>query len=168
MIRTTFMAVPARRSVMAAKVGVVAATTTVLGLLAVGISYGAVQWILSGRGVAAGLDHPGVPRMLAASVVLAPVSALVGMGMGAILRHSAITIVTTITLLFVVPSLLDEQDHISASILHTMVLQSWQRLTFEPSGQTWPWTAAGAWTALAGWALVATLLTVFASSRRDE
>ncbi|WP_448700161.1 ABC transporter permease [Streptomyces avidinii] len=169
MIRTTFAAVPARRSVMAAKVGVVTAATTAFGLVAVLASYGGVQWILSGHGAAAGLGHPGVPRLLAASVVLAPVSALVGMGMGVVIRHSVPTIVATITLLFVVPSLLDPKDYLSATFLHTMVLQAWQRLTYESAtAELWPWSHTGAWTVLAVWALVATVLTVFSSDRRDH
>jgi hypothetical protein len=169
MIRTTFTAVPARRSVMVAKVAVVAGTTTAFGVIAVLTSYGAVQWILSGRDAAAGLGHPGVLRLLTASVVLALVSALVGMGMGAIIRHSVLTIVATITLLFVVPTLLNEREHLTATILHTMVFQAWQRLTYdEITGEPFPWTKTGAWSVLAVWALVATALTVFSSDRRDQ
>jgi hypothetical protein len=169
MIRTTFTAVPARRSVMLAKVAVVTAATTALGAIAVLSSYGAVQWILSGHDAAAGLGHPGVLRLLAASVVLAPVCALVGMAMGTLIRHSMLTIVATITLLFVLPTLLNEREHLSATILHMLVSQAWQRLTYdEATGEMYPWTTTGAWTVLAVWALVAAALTVFSSHRRDQ
>ncbi|MFJ3928551.1 ABC transporter permease [Streptomyces sp. NPDC090022] len=169
MIRTTFTAVPARRSVMVAKVVVVTAVTTAFGALAVLCSYAGVQWILSGQDAAAGLGHPGVPQLLAASVVLAPVCALIGMAMGALIRHSVLTIIATITLLFVLPSLLNGQQRLGATILHTLVLQAWQRLTYDDAtGDPFPWTTTGAWTVLAVWTVVAAAVTVFSADRRDQ
>ncbi|WP_406116292.1 ABC transporter permease [Streptomyces sp. NBC_01014] len=169
LIRTTFTAVPARRSVMVAKVGVVAATTGVFGVLVALFSFGVAQLILSGRGADAGLGHHGVLRLLAASAALSPVSALVGMGMAAVIRHSVLTIVATVVLLFVLPSLLSSRKHLTVTILHTTVLQAWRRLSFDPSPtDPWQWTTTGAWTVLAGWALAATVLAVLTPNHRDQ
>lgn len=169
MIRTTFTAVPARRSVMAAKVVVVVATTTVFGAVVALASFGVAQWILSGRDAGVGLGHPGALRLVVASALLAPVSALVGMGMAAVIRHSVLTIVTTITLLFVLPTVLSSHRHFSVDILHMMVSQAWRRLAYDQSSTAaWPWTTTGAWTVYAVWALVAIVLAVFSSDRRDQ
>ncbi|MEV7116814.1 ABC transporter permease [Streptomyces anulatus] len=169
MIRTTFTAVPARRSVMAAKVGAVTAATTIFGMVMALVSFCVAQGILSGRDAAVGLGHDGVLRLLLASALLAPVSALIGMALAAIIRHSVLTIVATVVLFFVVPSMLNAREHLSATVLHMTVLQAWQRLTYdEISDALWPWTATGAWTVLGIWALVAAVLVVFSADRRDQ
>lgn len=169
LIRTTFTAVPARRSVLAAKVAVVTANTTVLGAGLALASFGAAQAILSGRDAAVGLGHHGVVRLLLASAALAPVSALVGMGLAAVIRHSVLTIVATISLLFVLPSLLSSRKHLPVSVLHMTVLQAWERIGHDQGSTTpWPWTVPGACAVLAVWALVATLLAVLTSNHRDQ
>ncbi|MER7773290.1 ABC transporter permease [Kitasatospora sp. NPDC096140] len=169
MIRTTFTAVPARRSVMAAKMAVVTVTTTVLGMALALASFGAAQGILSGQDAAVGFSHHGVVRLLVASAVLAPVSALVGMGLAAVIRHSVLTIVATITLLFVLPSLLNSQKHLTVSLLHMTVLQAWGRIGRDQATTAmWPWTVAGACTVLAVWVVVAAMLALFTSNHRDQ
>ncbi|WNM31443.1 ABC transporter permease [Streptomyces sp. Li-HN-5-11] len=169
MIRTTFTAVPARRSVMAAKVAVVVATTTALGVVVALLSFGAAQAVLSGQDAAVGLGHTGIPRLLVASALLAPVSALVGMGLAALIRNSVLTIVVTIALLFVIPSVLNGRSHLQASILHMTILQAWHRIGHDiATGEQWPWTVGGACTVLAVWSLAAAALAVLGPSHRDQ
>ncbi|MFI9366724.1 ABC transporter permease [Kitasatospora sp. NPDC053057] len=169
MIRTTFAAVPARTSVMAAKLAVVTAATTLLGVACAFGSYAAAQAVLAGQDVAVGLGHPGMMRLLLASVLLAPVSALVGMGLAAVIRHSVLTIVATIALLFVVPSMLDDRSHFGVSLVHMTIPQAWDRLGHAPaSSPQWPWTVWGAFLVLAVWVLVAAALTVFTTNHRDQ
>ncbi|MCX4750436.1 ABC transporter permease [Kitasatospora sp. NBC_01287] len=169
MIRTTFTAVPARRSVMAAKVAVVTASATAFGAALVLVSYCVTQVILSGDHASAGLGHSGVVRMLVASSVLAPVSALVGMGLAAVIRHSVLTIVVTIALFFILPSLLDSQKLLTVSILHMTILQAWGRICFEQSTTArFPWTVPGACLVLAIWGLVSLVLAIFTSNHRDQ
>ncbi|WP_018215881.1 ABC transporter permease [Salinispora vitiensis] len=168
MIRTTFTAVPARRAVLAAKAVVIAGSTAAFGAVVAVASFGLTQGILSGRDSAVGFGDPAALRLLAATALLAPLSALVGMGMAAVFRNSALTIVATITLLFMLPSLLSGRQHLGATILHMMVLPAWQRLTFvDTEGTPWPWTTTGAWSVLATWAAVATGLVVLPWNRRD-
>ncbi|MFE4972641.1 ABC transporter permease [Kitasatospora sp. NPDC056651] len=169
MIRTTFTAVPARGAVMAAKVAVVALVTTGLGAVLALASFGAAQAVLSGEHAAVGLGHEGVLRLLAASALLAPVSALVGMGLATLIRHSALTIVATIALLFVLPSLLNSRKHLSVSLLHLTVVQAWGRIGHEQSTtEQWPWTVGGACVVLGAWALVAAAATVLVPNHRDQ
>ncbi|MFF4385041.1 ABC transporter permease [Kitasatospora sp. NPDC001547] len=169
MIRTTFTAVPARSSVMAAKLAVVAVATTVLGVATALASYGAAQAVLSGQDAAVGLGHPGILRLLVASAVLAPVSALVGMGIAAVIRHSVLTIVATIAVLFVIPSMLNSRSQFGASLVHMTISQAWQRIGHEQATtEMWPWTVGGACVVLAVWSLVAGALTVYTASHRDQ
>ncbi|MEU3372470.1 hypothetical protein ABZ734_18615 [Streptomyces sp. NPDC006660] len=70
-IRTTFAAVPARRSVVAAKMAVVSAVMLGYGTVVAGTSFGVTQALLSGRGIGLSLDHPGALRAVAASALLA-------------------------------------------------------------------------------------------------
>ncbi|MFD5799513.1 ABC transporter permease [Streptomyces diastatochromogenes] len=168
-IRTTFTAVPARRSVMAAKVAVVTAATTALGVGAALLSFGAAQGILAGQDAAVGLGHHNVVRLLAISAALAPVSALVGMGLATLIRHSVLTIVATIALLFVIPSVLNTRSHLSASILHMTILQAWRRIGYgQAPTEMWPWTVVGACAVLAVWALVAAALAILTPNHRDQ
>lgn len=168
MIRTTVTAVPARRAVMAAKVVVIAGTTSAFGSVVALASFGLTQGILSRRGAAVGFGDPTALRLQAATAVLALVSALVGMGMAAVIKNGALTIVATSTLLLVLPSLFNGRQHMGATIRHMMVLPAWQRLTFvDTAGMPWPWTTTGAWSVLAIWAAVATALVALLSNRQD-
>ncbi|MFI9366725.1 ABC transporter permease [Kitasatospora sp. NPDC053057] len=169
MIRTTFTVVPARSAVMAAKAAAVTAATTLLGAGAALASYVAAQVVLSGEDLAVGPGHSGVLRLILASVLLAPVSALVGMGVAAVIRHNVAAIVATVALLFVIPSLLNARSRVSVDALHMTVLQAWDRLGHgQPAAVEWPWTAGGACLVLTVWTLVAAALVVFSANRRDQ
>ncbi|MFF3334798.1 ABC transporter permease [Streptomyces sp. NPDC002888] len=169
MIRTTFTAVPARRSVMAAKVAVIVGAATALGVVAALLSYGAAQAVLSGEDVGVGLGHPGIVRLLIASAALAPVAALVGMGLAALIRHSVLTIVVTIALLFVIPSVINGQSHFGASLLHMTILQAWRRIGYDQAvGEMWPWTVGGAYIVLVVWSLIAAGLAIITPNHRDQ
>ncbi|MEV6118870.1 ABC transporter permease [Streptomyces sp. NPDC052109] len=169
MIRTTFTAVPARSAVMAAKVAVITVATTALGVVLAFASYGATQVVMSGQNLAVGPGHPGIPRMLVASALLAPVCALVGMAVAAVVRHSVATIVTTTALFFVLPTLLNDRSRLSASFLHMTIQQAWGRIAQgQATGEEWPWTVGGACVVLAVWSLLAATLAVFSANKRDQ
>jgi ABC-2 type transport system permease protein len=89
LIRTTFAAVPRRWAVLAAKAAVAGAAALIAGeLLASGLFF-LTQAILSGHHRGISLAHPGVPGAVLAAGLLLPVCALVGLGLGAIIRHTA-------------------------------------------------------------------------------
>ncbi|RFU84837.1 ABC transporter permease [Streptomyces triticagri] len=169
LIRTTFVAVPARRSLLGAKVLVVSAVTTVLGGCAALGSFLLTQAILSGRGVGVSLGHPGAWRVVLASALIAPVCALFGMAVGVILRHTATTLALTFGVLVVLPPAFSEERHWSAVVNHAQPFMAWNRLTdvpYEPAAH--PWSTAGAWSVYAVWALVAAAVTVLVPHRRDR
>ncbi|EPH40069.1 ABC transporter permease [Streptomyces aurantiacus] len=169
LIRTTFAAVPARRSVMAAKAAVVAAVTTVFGALVALVSFFSTQAILSGKDLGVSLGHPGALRVVVASALLTPVAALVGMAIGTLLRHMGSTIVATVATLLVLPMVVSPDRYWSALIAHALPYPAWRRLT-EPGAhfEAYPWSAGGAWTVYAVWALAAVAVTVFSVERRDQ
>jgi ABC-2 type transport system permease protein len=170
LIRTTFAAVPARRSVMAAKFSVVTAVLLVFGTVIAAASFGVTQAILSGRHVGLSIAYPGALRLVAASALLAPVSAAIGMGIGALIRHSASTIIITTAVLLLLPILIDSQIHQWVMDLHNaMPMPAWERLVFpgNPAFGGRQATITGSWLVFALWPLTAVILAMTAVHRRD-
>jgi ABC-2 type transport system permease protein len=99
LIRTTFAAAPRRRAVLAAKAVVLGAVTLAVGEVVVFASFFLSQAILSGHGLGVSLATPGVPgKVLAAGLVLC-VCTLLGLALGAIIRHTAGGIAATIAVI---------------------------------------------------------------------
>ncbi len=89
LIRTTFAAVPRRRAVLAAKAAVTGAVTLVAGQVVAFVSFFAVQAVLSGHDLSVSLSRPGVSGAVLAEGLLLCVCALIGVALGAIIRHTA-------------------------------------------------------------------------------
>ncbi|MEU9962278.1 ABC transporter permease [Streptomyces sp. NPDC050982] len=169
MIRTTFTAVPARRSVMAAKVCVVTAVTTVFGAVVAAASFGLTQAVLSGRHIGVAIDHPGVLRVVMASALLAPVSAILGMALGTLIRHSAATMTASVVILLLLPLVFSADRHWAAVVDHALPTGAWIRLVdVDQQAVAYPWTLTGAWTVYAVWALAAAAVAVISVQRRDQ
>ncbi|MFG2563159.1 ABC transporter permease [Streptomyces sp. NPDC048496] len=171
LIRTTTVAVPARGSVVLAKAVVVAALWTAVGTVIATGSFLVSQAILNGRHAGVPITHPGVLRALVASALLAPVCALIGLGLGVLIRHSSATVVTTVFTLLMLPTLFSQSKHWSADINHAMVISAWRRLVqnWGPSPESHVFTATvpGSWIVYALWPLVAVVLAVVVVRRRD-
>ncbi|MER7723944.1 ABC transporter permease [Streptomyces sp. NPDC096323] len=170
LIRTTFTAVPARRSVTAAKALVLTAVTTVFGTLVALASFASTQAILSGRDASVTLSHPGAVRLVVASALLAPVAALAGLAIGAVIRHTGGSVVGCVVVLLLLPMVLSDRRHLTAVLQHTLPFSAWERLSVSDLHATvlYPWTASGAWTVYAFWALLAGAVAVLAVHRRDQ
>ncbi|MEV6812830.1 hypothetical protein [Micromonospora sp. NPDC051296] len=170
--RTTFAAVPRRRAVAAAKVVVLTGVLTVLGVLGAAAAFAVSQAILAGVGAGMSVGEPGALRGIAASALLIPLCALIGMALAALTRHTAPAIVTAATVLLLLPTAVNEDERWSALLRHAMPVPAWQRLV-EPGGpppwmtDMYPATVSGAWTTYAVWAAVAAVVTVLALHRRD-
>ncbi|WP_031154409.1 ABC transporter permease [Streptomyces xanthophaeus] len=171
LIRTTTVAVPARGAVVLAKAAVTATLWTAVGTVVSTGSFLVSQAVLSGRHAAVPLTHPGVLRALVASALLAPVCALIGLGLGVLLRHSAATMVTSVLTLLMLPPMFSESDRWSADINHAMVSAAWKRLVqnWEPDPASLGHTATvpGSWTVYALWPLIAVALAALVVRRRD-
>ena len=104
LIRTTFAVVPRRRAVIAAKAAVVGVVTLLAGELIAFATFFTGQWALSAQHLNVTLAHPGALRgVLAAGFYLA-VMAWVGMGLGAVIRHTAGAITAMVGVVFLLPT----------------------------------------------------------------
>ncbi|MFD8480313.1 ABC transporter permease subunit [Kitasatospora sp. NPDC059673] len=170
LLRTTFAAVPARTELMAAKLVVVAATATGFGLLVASVSFWLDEAILAGRYGGVSIGDPGALRLLLASVLLAPVGALVGLALGAVIRHSVTAMVALFALLFMVPMFVRDNTHFGAVVAHAQPFNAWDRLGLvgELTGVPYPSSIGGAWTVYPVWAALAVLLALFTVPRRDQ
>lgn len=168
-IRPTLAAVPARRSVMAAKVAVLTTVTTVFGAFVAAASFGLTQAILNGRDLGVSIAHPGAVQVVLASALLAPVCALTGMALGAVIRQTAATMTASAVVLVLIPLMLTEGRHWSAVVAHATPYRAWLRLATPHSDPTpFPWTTSGAWTCYAVWLLAAATLAITSLHRRDQ
>jgi hypothetical protein len=100
LIRTTFTAVPQRLAVLAAKAAVAGAAALIAGELLAFACFFFTQAILSRHHRGLTLSHPGALRaVLAAGFVLAA-CAIAGVGVGAVIRHTAGAIAAAVTVIY--------------------------------------------------------------------
>ena len=167
MIRATLSAVPQRRTVLAAKGIVFAATALVIGLFASFVAYLLGQALLSGNAPTTSLGDPHVLRAVVGGGLYLAGLGLLGLGLGTIIRASAGAISALFGLLFVPP------------IIMALLPQSWQD-TVDPylpfnagrqvfavvhdSGSLGSWTGYGVFCI---YAAVALLLGALLIERRD-
>lgn len=100
MIRSTFSAMPSRRLVLAAKAATVAVFTFPIALLCDVVGFELGQRIFAGKHIQVALSHPGVVRAIVFGAVAASLVAVIGVGLGALIRHTAAA-TTTLTLIIV-------------------------------------------------------------------
>jgi hypothetical protein len=89
MIRSTFTAMPARRVVLAAKAATVALFVFPVALLGNIVGFELGQRILAGKHLQVALSHPGVPQAILFGAVAASLVAIIGVGLGGVIRHTA-------------------------------------------------------------------------------
>ncbi len=99
-IRTTYAAVPQRLAVLAAKAGVVGTVALVFGELLAFTSFFLSEAVLSGHHRGMSLSHPGVPGAVLAAGFSLFVIAMVGLGLGAMIRHTAGAVATLPALIY--------------------------------------------------------------------
>ncbi|HTX28628.1 MAG TPA: ABC transporter permease [Streptosporangiaceae bacterium] len=99
LIRTTFAAVPHRRAVLAAKAAVTGAVTLVAGEIVAFATFFVAQALLSSHHLGVSLSHPGALGAVLADGLILPVTALMGVGLGAITRHTAGGIAAVVALI---------------------------------------------------------------------
>ncbi|MER7173264.1 ABC transporter permease subunit [Streptomyces mesophilus] len=167
-IRTTLTAVPDRRAVILAKAAVVTGVMTVLGAVVACAGLLLTQFLLRDHG-GVSLADPDALRAVAGSALLAPLCALVGMAIGALVRHAAGAIVGAILTLLLLPALFQGETYRwVAEIGNAMPLSAWEALTGNHwGGGRYPVTVAEAWVVYTAWAACALLVAVEAVRRRD-
>ena len=89
MIRSTFTAMPTRRLVLAAKAAVTAAFVFPVALLADVVSFEVGQRIFTGKHLQVSFGHPGVLQAVVFGAVAVSLIAIIGVGLGGLIRHTA-------------------------------------------------------------------------------
>ena len=115
MIRATFAAVPRRPLVLAAKAAVLGAVTLAAGEIVAFAAFFAGQAALRAPAPHATLGQSGVLRAVLMARAYPALVALIGLGIGAIIRHTAGGICALVGVLFVLPLLF-----VSPSLQNTM------------------------------------------------
>ena len=105
MIRATFAAAPRRPLVLGAKAAVLGTVTLVTGEIVAFAAFLAGQAALQAPAPHATLGQPGVLRAVLVAGAYPALMALVGLGLGAIIRHTAGAICALVGVLFVLPLL---------------------------------------------------------------
>ena len=106
MIRATFAAAPRRPLVLAAKAAIVAAVALVAGEILAFVAFGVGEAVLKNPAPHASLGQPGVLRAVLMAGAYPALIALIGLGLGALIRHTAGAISAVVGVLFVLPLIL--------------------------------------------------------------
>ncbi|MEV0259940.1 ABC transporter permease [Streptomyces sp. NPDC050617] len=105
-IRSTLAAVPHRRRLLAAKATVIGGLTLVVGEVITFVTFFAGRAALSDSVPHPALDQPGVVQALLLSGLYLSLIAVIGVGLGAAIRHTAAAVAAQVALIFVVPAVL--------------------------------------------------------------
>ena len=103
MIRSTFTGMPTRRLVLAAKAAVTAAFVFPVALLCAVLSFAVGQRVFIGKHLEVSFGHPGVLQAIVFGAVAVSLVAIIGVGLGAVIRHTAAT--TTVLAVVIVGGL---------------------------------------------------------------
>jgi hypothetical protein len=106
MIRATLAAAPRRPLVLAAKAAVLAAVALVAGEILAFAAFGAGEAVLQAPAHHATLGQPGVLRAVLMAGAYPALIGLIGLGLGAVIRHTAGAICAVAGMLFVLPLIL--------------------------------------------------------------
>jgi hypothetical protein len=106
MIRATLAAVPRRPLLLAAKAAVLAAVALVVGEIFAFTAFAAGQLALHAPAPHAALGQPGVLRAVLMAGAYPALIALIALGLGAVIRHTAGAISAVVGILFVLPLIL--------------------------------------------------------------
>lgn len=106
MIRTTFSAVPRRTPILLAKATVLLIVSAVLTLVILGIAYLTAMPGLSKNDLVASITDPVILKLVGNTAIYLSLLAVIALGVGMLIRHSAGAITAVIALLFVLPGIL--------------------------------------------------------------
>ena len=168
MIRATFAAAPRRPLVLAAKAAVLGAVTLAAGEVSVFAAFLAGQAVLKAPAPHATLGQPGVLRAVLVAGAYPALIALIALGLGALIRHTAGAISAVVGILFVLPLILlplGESFQNAAGQFMPMLIAENSLTAVKPQSHTLsPGVAFGV---LCLYAVVALAIGTWALARRD-
>jgi ABC-2 type transport system permease protein len=167
MIRASFTAVPQRRAVLAAKAVVLTSAVLVVGEVLSFAAFGVSQLILNRPRTQVSLGDPGVLRAVTGAGLYLAAVALLGLGLGAALRHTAGAISAFFGLLFALNAVVDLlPTSWRNDIINYLPLNAGTQIfvVHTNTGALAPWTGLGVF---AGYAAVALVLGFAQVELRD-
>jgi ABC-2 type transport system permease protein len=139
-IKSTLAAVPGRRMMLAAKAAVVGLVSLVVGEVVTFVTFFAGTMAMAGGVPQPSLGDPGVLRAVVLSGAYLAMVGLIGVGLGAGIRHSAAAIGALVGLFFVLPVLLAGLTGTTVSkFLPTFIFSSSLGVSKEVSDVLTPW-----------------------------
>jgi ABC-2 type transport system permease protein len=168
MIRSTFAAVPQRRTVLAAKAVVFTAVALIVGIVSCLAAFYVGQAILSSKHLSAHIGDPGVLRSVIGAGAYLGVLGLLSLGIGTLIRHSAGAIAAVFGLIFVLPGIVgalpSSWSNAISPYLPSEAGQAIFRAARDNTRALSPWTGFGVFCL---YALVVMALAGFSLTRRD-
>ncbi|MFF7250163.1 hypothetical protein ACFZBU_40520 [Embleya sp. NPDC008237] len=164
--RTTFVAVPARGHVVAAKAAVVAVVALAAGALTSVTAFATSQAQLADEGLGMSIRDFGAAR----AVVVSAVCGLIGIAAGAVVRHLAGAVATACGVLVLLPPLISSAGAgRSGALGAALPTHAWLGLARigPPGAGGYPSPAVAA-VVLAAWAAGAVAVAIGAIVRRDQ
>lgn len=162
LVRTTFTAVPDRVRVVAAKAVTVTGLLCAGGVVMVVGSWAITAGMLAGQHVDFPVAQTHAVRAWLAGAVFLPVCGLLGMAVGALVRHAAATMGVIFVALVLGPTMLTAW---APSIAAYTPTGAWVRLIMATGDG--PISVAGAWLVYAVWSVLAVVVTTAVVRRRD-
>ena len=139
-IKSTLAAVPNRRMMLAAKTAVIGLVSLVVGEVVTFVTFFAGTMAMAGGIPHPSLGDPGVLRAVVLSGAYLAMVGLIGVGLGAAIRHSAAAIGALVGLFFVLPTLLAGLTGTTVSrFMPTWIFSSSLGVSEEVSGVLTPW-----------------------------
>ena len=139
-IKSTLAAVPGRRMMLAAKAAVVGLVSLVVGEIVTFVTFFAGTAAMADGVPQPSLGDPGVLRAVVLSGAYLAMVGLIGVGLGAAIRHSAAAIGALVGLFFVLPVLLAGLTGTTVSkFLPTFIFSSSLGVSRDVSGVLTPW-----------------------------
>jgi ABC-2 type transport system permease protein len=166
-IRATLSASPRRLRVLLVKTGVFAAVAFVVSAVTCVAAFDVAQSIYAGKNVQTTLTASGVPRVILGGAPYLTVVGILGVGLGALLRHTAGAISTLFGLLLVLPILVrflpSDRESAVSKYLPGAAGQGIVQLRPDPANLS-PWTG---FALFCGYALLALVAGAAMLRRRD-
>ena len=169
LIRTTFTAKPQRAAVLAAKAAVVGAVALAVGEALAVACFLSTQAIFASKHLGASLWAPHMLAAVLGGGFYLAVVALIGLGIGALVRHTAGAITVVVAFLYLVPNigmaLPFPWNWDFANIFPSTAAQQIMSVSVSPYSHALP--VSGCYALLAGYAILVPVLAGWLLRRRD-
>ncbi|NUS04545.1 MAG: ABC transporter permease subunit [Nonomuraea sp.] len=143
-IRATLAAIPDRPLLLAAKAGVLGGVTLAVGEAVTFVTFLAGRPALTDAVPRPALGDPGVLRALLLSGVYLALVGLIGLGLGTIVRHTALAVGLLVGVLYVVPAVLAGLTGVTvAKFFPTMIAANSLAVSKPVAGCLSPWAGFG-------------------------